>query len=555
MRVFSKDTLIKIVFVLFIFFQNVSISQTTFENINNSDIYMFLDELANNNIIQLNSAIKPYTKENIFIFLELAKKSNHLLNKRQIDELNYYHKKYLLFSDNTINKYSVNSFFTNNTVGYNLKRKEFKLSLHPIWGFSTLVNNNASFQHIYGGVSFNASYLNSLSFYSILVDNTMNLPFSLPSYFSKNNGGNYKLWLNNDFSESRGGLIYNWSWGSVGIIKDHIEWGDNYSSSNILSGRTPSFPLVKLNIKPTRVFDFNYFHGWLVSEVLDSTRSYYNNAGNFRGLYFNKYIAANMFSFYLLNNIYLSFGNSIIYSDFSGPHLAYFIPFLFYKSVDHTLNHNIDNQNSQMFLNFSSRSFKDIHLYGSLFIDEFQKNRINVDSLSNFFSYKLGVRLIKFPFKNFSNIIEFTRSTPMTYKHYNATTTFESNGYNLGHYLIDNSYEFFYSLTYKPFFKIKIESDFTYSFHGDDLEYSYLNDYHPVEIPILKNKTWDSKVFNFLISYRIFYNTNLAIGYRYSHVKGYSNSVNTSQYFLDKFSPEILHGKNNFLVINFNINY
>ncbi len=31
----------------------------------------------------------------------------------------------------------------------------------------------------------------------------------------------------------------------LGIVKDHLVWGDNYNGSNILSGRTPSLPMMK----------------------------------------------------------------------------------------------------------------------------------------------------------------------------------------------------------------------------------------------------------------------------------------------------------------------
>jgi hypothetical protein len=74
-----------------------------------------------------------------------------------------------------------------------------------------------------------------------------------------------------DFSDSKGGIsLYTW-WGSIGLIKDNIVWGDSYNSSNIISGRAPSFPMLTLNLKPVRWLEFNYIHGWLVSNVIDSS--------------------------------------------------------------------------------------------------------------------------------------------------------------------------------------------------------------------------------------------------------------------------------------------
>ena len=85
-------------------------------------------------------------------------------------------------------------------------------------------------------------------------------------------------------------------------------------------------------------------------------RSYYDSDTP-REVYRPKYIAANMFTFTPWKRLNISVGNSIVYSDMN-VHPAYLIPVLFYKSVDHTLNQGIDNQNSQMFFDVSSRQIK-----------------------------------------------------------------------------------------------------------------------------------------------------------------------------------------------------
>ncbi|MFT4806175.1 MAG: hypothetical protein ACI9YE_003406 [Psychroserpens sp.] len=141
------------------------------------------------------------------------------------------------------------------------------------------------------------------------------------------------------------GISYAWKWGEVAIVKDNEIWGNNYNGSNILSGRTPSFPMLKFHMKPAPWLDFNSFHGWLVSEVLDRTRSYTAANGNERLVYRNKFMTANMFTITPSKGLNISLGNSIVYSD-NSLNLVYFIPFMFYKSVDHTLIHLVDDQNS-----------------------------------------------------------------------------------------------------------------------------------------------------------------------------------------------------------------
>ena len=146
--------------------------------------------------------------------------------------------------------------------------------------------------------------------------------------------------------------------GKSQLVKDHMVWGDNYHGSNILSGHQPSFTMLKLHLQPVRWFDFNYIHGWFVSDVVDSSRSYVNGQ-SLRKVYRQKYIAANMF-IYPGRKFQFSIGNSIIYSD-QDVQPAYLVPFSFYKTVDHaqtSTGSNFLGQNSQLFFNISSRNLK-----------------------------------------------------------------------------------------------------------------------------------------------------------------------------------------------------
>ena len=84
-----------------ILFINISISfclylnsQTVYVNISNRNIYDFLDELANEKIILLNSTIKPYSRKYILKKLEEAYKEDELLNIRQLEELEFYLNEY-----------------------------------------------------------------------------------------------------------------------------------------------------------------------------------------------------------------------------------------------------------------------------------------------------------------------------------------------------------------------------------------------------------------------------------------------------------------------------
>ena len=116
-----------------------------------------------------------------------------------------------------------------------------------------------------------------------------------------------------DFSDSRGGLsLYTW-WGSIGVQRERITWGDAQHCSNILSAHNPAVPMVTLQLTPCKWFQFDYFHAWLPSNVIDSTYYYVEQAAEgvtereYRPA--NKFMAANMFTFMPCKYIQFGFGN------------------------------------------------------------------------------------------------------------------------------------------------------------------------------------------------------------------------------------------------------
>jgi len=558
----------KIIYILLILISASfpGFTQTINEHISNKTIYGFLDELANDKIIILNSTIKPYAQTYILLKLKEAEKQEEALTLRQQNDLNFYLGIYGFNDDIKYNPYSetakVNIFNKQsssvtsiNPLGFFYKDSLFTFSLKPIWGINYQTNEAGSVRHTWGGAEAYGTIGKHWGVYANLRDNYITEILAFPSYFTQSEGGNYKLneggRKGGDYSEMRGGVFYSWKWGSVSVAKDHLVWGDNYNGANIFSGITPSFAMIKLNMHPARWLDFNYFHGWLVSEVIDSSRSYTTGNGDFRAVYRDKYIAANMFTFSPWEGLNFSIGNSIIYSDIN-IQPAYFIPFLFFKSVDHTINHNIDNQNSQMFANISCRLIKYFHFYSSLFIDEFSITRIGVDTLHNFTSWKVGGKLSNWPFKNISLTAEYTKTNPLVYKHRVPSLTFETNKFNLGHYLRDNSEEIFLSVQYKPFSRFNLEFSYLKATHGN--EYQYISESR-ADNPVLDEITWDNERFSLKSRYEFIFEGYLFLEYTHSNIQGYNIDGISSQYYLDLFTPKFYQGKKNTFTFGFNIGF
>ena len=87
-----------LIILIWIYLPLTSYSQTVYQDISNKGIYNFLDELANEQIITINSSIKPYPRKLIAEKLHEASKKDSLLNVRQ-------EKKFTSISAITIKNY------------------------------------------------------------------------------------------------------------------------------------------------------------------------------------------------------------------------------------------------------------------------------------------------------------------------------------------------------------------------------------------------------------------------------------------------------------------
>jgi hypothetical protein len=205
--------------------------------------------MANNQIINLNSAYKPYSRTFIANKLQEIESQKDKLNTRQIEDLIFFLKDFNkeLKPDKEFDK-RLDLLYKKDSV--------FTLSINPIGGIQYWTNNNGAVWHRWNGAEAFAYYGDHWGFYASLRDNHENEKLSEDQFLNQRTGGNYKAHY--DYSEMMGGITYSWNWGMIGLVKDHFTWGTNYNGSNIFSGRTPSFAHIKVNMKPAPWFEFNY---------------------------------------------------------------------------------------------------------------------------------------------------------------------------------------------------------------------------------------------------------------------------------------------------------
>ena len=450
-----------------------------------SEVYDFIDELANLHVIEINTAVKPYPRHWIAAKLQEAESHTEELTERQQKDLAFYLKDF----GKELND---GKDWDRRRDAYYYDDEGFTITVNPILGGHAFVNDSGMVYHRWGGAEAWAYVGKGLAFQASLRDNGVNEILAEYPVLTQMQGGNYKLNQDgqsggrSDWSEMKGAITYGWNWGSVGFVKDDFTWGNNYNGANIFSGRNPSYARLNLKIHPVEWFDFNYSHGWLVSEILDSTRTYLLN-GQQRQVNHDKYIASNLFTFTPIKKVSLSLGNSVIYGDV-GINPVYLIPVMFYKSVDHTYNGTGSNdlgQNAQMFFDVSVRRLKKVHFYSTVFFDELSiSNMWDEQNHTNLLSAKFGTRLTNL-LPNTALTLEYTRTNAWAFEHNIDVTTFTSNQFNLGHYLRENAEEVHAAIRFKPIRGLVADLSYTRALKGPDTDYQLING-----VPNVRGLNW-----------------------------------------------------------------
>jgi len=514
-------------------------------HISHQGIYELLDELASGKIIDINTSIRPYSRKFIRKQLLTAKEYENL-TQRQRAEIDFYlldYGKEVIDPNVSATPASTSFLWINKPENrrfdmFFYRDSAFQITVNPILGGDAWVNENGFASHWWNGAETHASYKN-FGLYASLRDNHESSALTNRDFMNQRIGASNIKNMGDgkrDYWEMRGGMTYAWKWGHVGLMMDQFVWGYGNNGTNIFSGRTPAFARIELQLDPAPWLQFNYVHGWLVSEVVDSSLSFWvNNAygSEYREVYHPKFLAANMFTFKPFDHFYIGAGNSIIY-DSRSPQAAFFIPVMFWKPVDHTLNASINNMNSQLFFTLSSRNIRGLHLYSALFIDEVQVGRIFDSQEHNPVSVKAGMSIQNIP--DVMITAEYLWSNVIVYKHNLPVTTFESNQYNLGHYLEDNAREIWTGIKYSPVRAASILAYFCISEKGPD--HTLIGTTPRTTITPLEPIIWRSKKIG--ISGRILLLNNLYLraGYEWRDVTGESSALElwSSSFFTGKTS-------------------
>ncbi|MEA5139295.1 capsule assembly Wzi family protein [Arcicella rigui] len=471
MNTFTKPFLVSIILLLSLGILGVK-AQVVYEPEYHT-VYGYLSRLAQKGVIDLNDVVMPLPRTYINSKLDSLSHHKDLLTPLEREELTFYLKEYTLERNLAENKeyakpvlglFSTKKDDRTRVTVY--QDKDFTFSGQPIVGFryenvsgSTLGQRWVG-AWIYGYIGKNIGY--SVDFVNSKVDNIFS-GYDYKRTFSPEPGrfGDLVSKSKYDYNDFNATITAKWKWGVLTFGKNPIQIGYGAGGKIILSNKAPSFPQVRLDVNPVKWLSFNYAHIWLNSNVIDSTTFYPTSVpGRLQYQFREKYLAVHSLTYKPFKGMSLTLGESAVYND--RIKIGYLIPTVLFSAMSHYLgevnagnnNSTINNtiSNSQVFVQLSSRNhIPKTHLYFSYFIDELTLRTGNtaLSNARNHTAYQIGASVADFLFNNLHLTLEYSKIQPFAYVHFIPAQTYQSNNFNLGHWIGSNADQLFAQLHYR----------------------------------------------------------------------------------------------------------
>lgn len=444
---------------IFLFLSCLLKAQTVFEPAASS-IYNYLHRLSVKGIIGFNDDIRPISRLMLAEKLMQIRVQRENLTDLENEEHLFYEKEFFpeleLIDADTANNKELFLFNISEEAGlraFLFHNEDFTLNIDPILGLSFTRQYDETERHRRNGISSYGYYKNlGFSLYikdneeqGSLIDKTKNLTPETGINLSKETENTI------EYAEVHGNVSLNWKWGSLSFGKDFFQVGSGRGGQIILSSKAPSFPFIRLDFQPVSWLRFFYIHGWLHSNLLDSSSIRMTPVPERRNLsQVEKYIAMHMITFYPAENLSLSLGESMVYSD--KIEYIYLIPVMFFRLADHYLAKKDVNSgdNAQLFMDAAYKNYRfKTKIYGTLFIDELSVSNILKGGDLSAIGFTAGAEFIDPFIDNSEFVFEYTRQNPFVYMNSNNTQLFTSHGYPLGHWIGSNGDQFYFSFRKK----------------------------------------------------------------------------------------------------------
>lgn len=452
-------------FILVLLFIGSGIALCQTSEFQYKDVEEFLQRMETKGLLPLSPYNHFLTQSEQYSLL--CRVDTTRLTKVENEKLHYllhkefsYNKANSLVSNNIVD--GLKSYIDNNKVElFDRKDSLFSLRIRPAINLQ-LTNAYGEKQQLEGwgwsmmgrigeNVEFRMDFMdNSLT--AKKYDYTWELTNTPGRIYSRKSNGNFQ------FSETNGSMLYHNSFITIGLTKEKMELGSGIRGQFVLSDKAPSFPAFYMKLSPADWINIYSMHGWLLSNITDSVNSYQTEMG-LRSVEYSKYFVMHAIQVYPVPEVSITAGETIIYSDRS-IYAGYFIPFLFYRSVDHqfTYGSGESGNNGSFFVETSVRPCRNLTTFFSLYLDEFSlTDFLKGSNNRNQFGYTIGLKSYPLSEGNLELDAEYTKILPWVYSNWIPTQTYRNSDYILGHYIGQNADQLYVELKYTPTSRISLK--------------------------------------------------------------------------------------------------
>lgn len=214
----------------------------------------------------------------------------------------------------------------------------------------------------------------------------------------------------------------------IELGKFNRHWG-NGNRSLYISDKAPSYPQIGFKYKLNQKLSYFYFHGFLNSNIPDSSRSsYYKNNFSQRSINIPRNIAAHRIKWKPNDKFIFSFNESVIYATRSID-IYYLIPILPFYPIENYIG---DTDNIQMGIDILFKIAELQKIYASFFMDEFTPEWVFKSKNHNWFGWQYGYIAKDIIFKNSEMQIEYNWTDQRIYMHKYDINDFYNHSHPLG---------------------------------------------------------------------------------------------------------------------------
>jgi len=504
-----------------------------------SGIYNFLERNSLKHIIILSDAAKPYSRIEAASYLKLIDGQRMVLSEVEKEELDWYKRE---FADEL--KLKDERWFL-----YKYTDSLFHFRVSPSLGveFSSIAGKPARKQ--WWGVSVYSSISNWFSMFLNFRDNgEYGSGVDKNKSFSPQTGASFIKAPNGiEYSDVRGGVCVDWQWGSISLEKDYFTLGSGKFGQVIHSTKAPSYPFIRFILNPVSWLKFNYIHGWLNSQVVDSVGYYYRTDPVYKTdaeKFVPKYIAINFLTITPFPWLDFSLGNSSVYKGAFKPEML--IPFMFFKYLDRDLGKgSIEDGNGAFFFDASVKYWKNYQLYSTLFVDVTEIRNILKNNWANTWTgFTAGVKRIDLLTENLDLTCEYTRINPWVYEHKDSTTTYKHLNFVLGHWIGQNADQLRLQLDYQYLKNLKFTLYSEVVRKGGLKDIGYYAYTNMTKMDFLYSPKRIDKRIGISVYYEYIHDLIAKFNYEYSNIKD-DDSGRTQSYLIgakNNFSLSLQYG-------------